>query len=350
MTKRLFFLVILVVFIGATLPFKSWADSKQDTIQNLYKAAKTEGQVWWQVLGPPGSWKPMAEAFQTKYPGIKVKVFSARGSGMAARVITESTAGKISMDVITSNPETMQPLIERDLLAHYDWTKISDVNPDFIMLESRFVHQWDDPVIWVYNTQFVSESDVPRSWEDLLDPRWKDFKISMRSGGAHVVGLFPAWLENPQKVINYLEKLREQKIMSASRTSEGANRIVTGQNLIGIMRASDYLILKKKGTPIGVCPISPVLNTPHGFLLPKAKGVPHPNAGRLLIGWAVSREGRNVFTENNRGLGTPCDASSLARLLCDNGIKFRRIEAMEELKRYMIFEHDAAVALGFVSE
>jgi ABC-type Fe3+ transport system substrate-binding protein len=227
--------------------------------------------------------------------------------------------------------------------------KISDVDPNDIMLGGYYIAHSDDPLIWVYNTKLVSKNDVPRTWENVLDRRYKGSKISLRSGaGGSVTGLWPAWRENPKKAIDYVKELQKQEIMPADGGNQAAMRIANGECLIGILRASLILELKGQGAPLGVCTISPVVDNPVGFYVPKAKGLQHPNAAKLLISWLYTRESLEVFRKNHRGRATPCDASPIAQLLCDNGLKYVRVGGtFEEQKKFDAFCDAANEVLGF---
>jgi iron(III) transport system substrate-binding protein len=291
----------------------------------------------------------MAKAFEAKYPGIKVRTFSSRGSQMPARIITEAAAGKLSVDVGTcAGLDELLPLLERDLIASYDWTKISDLNPEDMLFDGRLIPHHDAPMVWVYNPTLVAKKDIPRSWDDLLDPMWKGSKISIRTNANNLAGLYPAWQKDPEKVIQYLGQLRKQEIMPAPGGVMGASRVATGETPIGVVRSVLVPVFERKGTPLPLSPIGPAVASPFAFYTPKAKGVPHPNAARLFIGWTHTKEGMAAFVKAGRGPGAPCDASTVAKLLCDNGIEFIRInKTIEGIKEFRKFVGEAAKAMGW---
>ena len=342
MTKKLF---ATVICLSITLfSINGFAAPSESAIRELYQAAKAEGAVVWQVPGSVAMWKPVVKTFREKYPDIDLKVFSGNLSAMPARIITEARAGKLSLDLATSNPESMLPLIERDALEKFDPSATSDLNPDILFMNGLLHNYGDTPLVWVYNTKLVSKKDVPRTKEDLLDPKWKGNKIGLRGIGKTVSWLLPEWRENPQKVVSYLEKLREQEIFWAARMFEQYKRVATGECMIGIYRTSGFFNMKKDGAPIALCPISPGVSTPTGAILPK--GVQHPNAARFLLSWLDSSEGRTALDNIRFSPGDPCDASAVARLLCDNGIKHMRIATTAEgAKEYLNFQKDVTKAL-----
>jgi len=342
--------VFIIIYLSVVLfSINGFTAPSERAIQDLYQDAKKEGKLLWQVLGSASNWKVVVDAFEAKYPGIKVTAFSAVSSRMPARIITEAAARKLSVDVgICSGVDEMLPLLERDLLDSYDWAKISDLNPEDILFDNRLILYHDNPMIWVYNPKLVLKKDLPRSWEELLDPKWKGNKLSVRTNGNNLAGLFPTWQKNPQKVIHYLEQLRKQDIMPAPSGVVAFSRVASGETPIGLVRSTLVPIFKKRGTSLQLCPIGPAVASPFALYTPKTKGIQHPNAAKLFIGWATTKEAMEALVSTGRGFATPCDASPVAQLLCDNGIELIRIcKTIEEIKQFREFINEADRAMGW---
>jgi iron(III) transport system substrate-binding protein len=331
----------VVIFMAVS----SFAATSPQALQDLEKAAKAEGQFIWQVPGSTDNWQPVADRFQAKYPDIKVSVFAASSAAMPARIITEARVKRFTFDLASANPEWILPLIERDLLEKYDPGKMTEVRPNTIIMNGFFHNFGDSPLFWAYNTNLVSKNDVPRTWDDLLRPKFKGSKISLRRLAQHLSGLYPEWRQNPDKIIQYLKQLKAQDVMWAIRLQDANNRVANGESLIGVFRTDGFTRMKKEGAPIEIAPISPSLGSPSGGML--VKGVAHPNAARLFITWMHSPEGRRALDAVDSGLAAPCEASPFARALCDKGIKFiLSCTTIDEVKTYMAFEIAAAEALG----
>jgi iron(III) transport system substrate-binding protein len=323
--------------------------ARQKALQVLYQGAKAEAEVIWQIIGGIEAWMTTAAAFEKKYPGVKVKLFAAQGSSVPAKIITEAGAGKLTSDVLTGQPYQFEPLISRKLLLKYDWTKVSDVNPKLIVLDGSAVKFMEDPNIWAYNKKLVADKDVPRTNEDLLDTKWKGSKISIRSVGGQLCNLLPEWKQNPTKVIDYLKKLADQKTMPGTSTTQTSDRVVNGECPIGLIKATQLVELNDMGASLGVCPIGPYLDNSVAFYIPDAKGLPHPNAAKLLLAWLVSSEGMAVMKkERGAGMSSPCDASRVAQVMCDAGLqKVELGETMENYAKLAAFSDAAAKAMGW---
>jgi len=304
----------------------------EKNIQELYEAAKAEGELLWQFMGPPETRQPLVDAFQKHYPGIKTTVFSISATEVPTRIITESQAGNLSMDVSSQFPYFALPLVERELLMKCDWTQLG-IPDNAVLLDNTFVVESDSAPIWVYNTNLVSEEEAPKTWEDLLDPRWKGSKISIRAAVTPFTSLFSEWKENPEKVVNYLKKLQQQEVVPGKRNSAVVSRIATGECEIGSIPITFYINLTQLAedkAPLAVAPISPTGGSPSGYVIPK--GASHPNAAKLFIAWIYSPEGRQVSYDIGDGMATPCDASIAAKILCDNNIKHFSVNSAEDVE------------------
>ena len=345
MAKKIVLLMVLIGLTGILTTTNVWAEPDPVAIQKLYEAAKAEGEVLWQTGGRLKQILPVAKDFEKKYPGIKVKAFSSSASGIATRLITEAAAGKLSLDVGETMTHLVLPLLERDLLIKNDWTKTSDVDPDLILADGRTVIYGDHCPVWVYNTNLVSENDIPRTWDDILAPEWQGSKISVRAMGAAVGGLFPAWKKDPQKIETYLENLAKQKPLPGQRYSMVMSRVATGETPLGIVMGAEVPLRQGEGAPIKVLPISPTANAAMVNWMPK--GSPHPNAAKLLLSWLVSKEGSKSRTEATKGgYAYPPDASPLAKLLHDNNIEYYRI-SVDEGDKYISYSRIVEDLLGF---
>ena len=321
-------LVLLLTMLFSTNGFAAPSDA---SITDLYNAAKAEGKVTWQYLGAADLVKPIAEAFQTKYPDIKISVFSLGATQIATRIIAEASAKRLSLDVATAFPNYFMPLIERNLLLKYDWTKIG-VAKNNILLDGTNVSMQDAPFVWVYNKNLVSKAEAPKSWEDVLAPRWKGGKIAIRSAPSAFASLFPEWKKDRQKVASYLDSLRRQEPVPGARAAEVASRVANGECLIGKVTIEVAISLIRENAPIAVCPIGPVAGPPIAVAIPQ--NVPHPNAAKLLIAWMNSPEGKAAYRKEGLGAATPCDASPTSQLLCENGISYIPITSIEDLTEY----------------
>jgi len=329
MIKKLSF--VLVVVITMLFSTDGFAAPTEVALKDLHNAAKAEGKVVWQYVGPANLVKSVADAFQMKYRDIKMSVFSFGATGISTRIITEASAGRLSTDVAMSFPNYFMPLLERNLLTKHDWTGVG-VPKNNILFDGTSVATQDVPFVWLYNTNLVSKAEIPKSWDDLLDPKWKGGKIAVRAAPSAFPSLFPVWRKDRQKVASYLDKLRRQEVVSSARAAEVASRVASGECLIGAAPVEVTLDAMKGNAPIAVCPIGPIAAAPLVVAIPQK--VSNPNAAKLFIAWLSGPEGREAYRKAGLGFAAPCNASPVAQLLCDNGLNFVPITSMEDVAEY----------------
>ena len=318
---------VILILLAAMLVFggHSAAAPAAGREQQLYEAAKKEGKVWFQTGVPVDRWQPFVNYFEKKYPGIKVEMMNVRGTDLATRVITESAAGKLTIDVILNNTQQIMPLIQRDLLVKIpdDVWKINKVDMKNVFLDNRFAATYDAPPIWMYNSSLVKPADVPKNIDDLLKPIFKGRKMVMTATGTHWGYVWPDWKAgNRQKVIDWIKKLRDQDPLIAQSLVGTPANVASGEVLLGITFAASYLTLPANA-PVKIAPITPTYASPHGVDV--VKGAAHPNAALLLASFAAGPEAQPIFWASLQGPALPCDAGPLAKALCAAGVQGYRI-------------------------
>jgi len=272
------------------------ADSK------LYEAAKKEGQItWYTTLIVKQAVRPIVAAFEKKYPGIKIRYSRANSSATAIKILSEGKAGRITGDVFdgTSNAE---PLKDAGLVEK--WT------PEGI---SAYPVEYRDPegywsVTHLYfltpgiNTSLVSKKDAPKTFEDLLNPKWRGKMAwspsSTTSGAAGFIGNV-LYAMGEEKGMAYLRKLAKQNIIPVNASARKVlDQAIAGEYPIALQIFNHHTVISaKKGAPVTWIPMEPVTNVLSTVGL--IKGAPHPNAGKLLIEFLLSVEGQKVLQKAN---------------------------------------------------
>jgi iron(III) transport system substrate-binding protein len=343
--KRLLALVcsLSLTMVLAVMSFTSaYAESETKTLEQLYDAAKAEGKVIWQIPTTCETYRPVMTAFEARYPGVKVECVAQRSTDLPVRLITEIKAAKPSIDVGTTSPVYLVPLYDRDLVIQYDWVKLG-IDPIKIMLDGRSLALYDVPSGWVRNTKLVSESEAPRSFEDLLDPKWKGLKLCIQPLGTHFTQLFTLWQKNPAKAEELLIRLKNQKLLLAKRSTEVADKVARGEAQLGAIALTILPKLIEEGAPLALCSIGPAINASYGvYTVKKAR---HPNAALLFVHFAGSED--EVIALTGRGAATPPDASKLAAMLHNAGIEFIRIDKIEDIRDFLEYAEFALKCLGF---
>ncbi len=291
------FVATVIVGLISLLFSAGYAQDKgkggSEGIKELYNAARKEGRV--VIWGPTDAivYQRMQEALDKQYPGIKIESFESIPEPLVQRIIAESQAGKpAAVDVIQSGSlRALRPLIDRDMLAPYPgWEKL--FGSDAVYANQRFVGGYNLTLPIAYNTKTVSPQEVPKTWEDLADPKWKGRKIIIEARLVPFAMLGTEW--GKSKAIELTKKiLSQQQPLIVQGGTTVANALAGGQVSIAVgTYAFTIEGLKKQGAAVDWVAVSPlpVLTSAEGVL----KTAPHPNAGRFFAGWMGTPEGQKI--------------------------------------------------------
>jgi ABC-type Fe3+ transport system substrate-binding protein len=290
--KRLRFAVMAVVgLLGLAESSAHAADAA------LIAAAKKEGEVLWyttQIIAQLV--RPMSAAFEKTY-GIKVRSTRANSTELSVKIINESQAGKPQSDVFDGTSTVVVLKKEGYVLK---WL------PD---PAKAYPAQYKDPDgYWVannlyfltpgFNTGLIPKGTEPRTYEDLLDPRWRG-KMAWStsptsSGGPGFIGTVLTEMGD-DKGMAYLRELAKQKVVNVgSAAREVLDQVIAGEYLIGLQIFNHHTVISaKKGAPVDWIRMEPVTGTLS--VLSVHKDAPHPNAAKLLADFMVSPQGQQIF-------------------------------------------------------
>lgn len=309
-------------------------------LDDLYQAAKAEGSVVLAWATPVEELTGLIAAFEAQYPGITVKAVNVRTGDQVNETVAEEVAGHVSLDVLDLYPYQMFPLIDRNDVVSTDWASLG-VPADSVSLNGTTLAVEDSVSVWLYNTNLVSANDAPKSWADLLDPKWKGkISFSARSTGP-LLALLSQWQQDPQKVTSYLKQLKTQDPIVASG-NEPLDHLTNGEALIASVPIVRAYPAYQQGAPIAVVPISPMAGLPIAVAVPKNS--PHPNAAKLMAAWLASSPGQAEMLKLGRGaLGTGAQ-SGQAKWMQDAGVDYVRTSSEPDMREIAGTYVDAIVA------
>jgi iron(III) transport system substrate-binding protein len=163
--------------------------------------------------------------------------------------------------------------------------------------QSRWVDIYNNYYTIAYNSQRVRLSEVPASWDDLLDPKWRDGKITLdpRSYDWYF-GMLTAW--GGQKGVDYMRKLNQQKPAFRDGNVLIANLLAAGEFPIAITYAHLVERLRTRGAPVDWVPVKPMVAAPISIALP-ARPM-HPHAANLFVDLVLSKEGSELLKSMGR--------------------------------------------------
>ena len=265
-------------------------------IDDLIAGAKKEGVIELyapSTLTPEGAQR-LGEAFNKKH-GLNLKVnFTPSGSMTrdVGKIVSIAASGQPQeWDVMLIHDAGHATLWLKKLHKIYDYAKVG-VARQAIQYDSGTVILANQFALPAYNKQLVPAKDVPKSWQDLLDPKWKGGKLGMTTATHHIARLATLWGE--EKTTEYVKSLAaQQPVLGPLGTIY--SRLQLGEVLVAITLTDSFIHdAKVSGAPIvhatEVTPvISPAYNA--GVL----KGSPHPNAGHLFSAFLPTAPAQEIL-------------------------------------------------------
>jgi ABC-type Fe3+ transport system substrate-binding protein len=269
-----------------------------DREQRLIEGARKEGQVViYAALIQNQAMRPIADGFGKRYPFVKLTTWRADSEDIVQKASAEVRANNVVADVIEGTG-TGEEAIAANI-----------VQPYYAPAMAGFPAQYrNDTGLWAptrlsyygiaYNTKMLPPEQVPKSYEDLLDPRLKG-KIAWRIGSSTGTPLFLtnlrlAWGE--AKAMAYFDRLKDQRIVNfgAGSARTLVDRVIAGEYAVALnIFAHHPLISKGKGAPVNSQLMDPVAST--AATMSVVKGLHHPYAAMLLTDYILSAEGQGIL-------------------------------------------------------
>ena len=266
----------------------------------LIEAARKEGQVNWystQIISQLV--RPLTAAFERKYPGIKVRATRANATEVAIKILGESRAGRVQVDVFDGTT-TPVPLKKEGFVLQW----LPDSAKDYPAMLKDTEGYWVASNLYVitpaFNTSLVPRGTEPKSYQDLLDPKWRGkmawngFPTSSGVGG--FVGTALAEMgEEKGKV--YLRDLAKQHVANLPGSArEVLDQVIAGEYAIALQIFNHHAVISaRKGAPVDWIKMEPA--TENLSVISVHKNAPHQNAAKLLVDFIISREGQQVFRD-----------------------------------------------------
>jgi iron(III) transport system substrate-binding protein len=263
-----------------------------DRHDKLVEAAKREGEITIYHAYP--ALTKVIEAFGKKY-GIKVNTWRAGSEAILQRLTTEARAGRHEADIVQNNAPENEFAHREKLLQEVRSPYQADLIPQAVPAHHEWAGITLDVWIAAYNTNKVKKEDLPKSYADLQDPKWKG-KLGVE---ADDYGWFGA----------LLSQLGEEKGTKIFNNIVATNGITVrkGHSLLGTLVASGDVPLAltiydwnppqlkdKGGAPIEGFYIPPVMAQPSTIAM--LKGAPHPAAALLFYDFMLS-EGQEMLAK-----------------------------------------------------
>jgi iron(III) transport system substrate-binding protein len=287
--------------IAATVfasPLRAQAPALEPVTPALIEAAKKEGKLVFYTAMDLQLAERFGRTFEQKYPGIAVRVERSGAERVFQRIDQEYRSSIHAVDVVNTADQAHCIIWKRNgWLASYLPEEVAKnyekrfYDPDALHVTTRVLVS-----PFGYNTRLVKAEEAPKSFADLLDPKWAGKMV--KAHPAYSGTIMNATFQIARDLgWEYFEKLAKQRIMQVQSATDTPKKIALGERAIMIDGAG-YLVIQAKeaGEPVDL--IYPTEGTPLATSPSTIfKGAPNPNAARLFFSWLHGREGQQLLVD-----------------------------------------------------
>ena len=269
-----------------------------DRQAGLEKAAKAEGEVAWYTTVSAADAQLFIEAFEKRYPFLKIKLVRSTSAGMVQRYTTEFQTKAFVADILDTNDTRIEFLRRKGTLQPYYTPLAEKFDKRFLQPQGYWIANRTTMIVLGYNTRLVKASEAPQRYEDILDPKWKD-KVAVEREDSHwLMALIGHWGEEKGKA--FFHKLRAQNPKIRTGHTLLAQLIAAGEDFLSPDTHNQGIASgQRRGAPIEWVNLEPVVAVSNVSAL--AKNAPHPNAAMLFLDFILSKDGgQKVLREVNR--------------------------------------------------
>lgn len=277
-----------------------------DRAQRLADGAKKEGTVVIYTSAPPDDMAVLAAAFEKKH-GVKLQVWRASSEKVVQRTVTEARAGRFEADIIETNGPDIEALQREKLLQEVRSPHLADLIPGAIPPHREWLSMRLNIWVAAYNTKLVKKEELPKTYEELTNPRWKG-KLGIEGGDAN-------WFSG---VVKQMGEDRGLKVFRDIVAANGisvrvghtllTNLVIAGEIPMALT-VYNYRVeqMKNRGAPIDWFIIPPTIARFQGMGL--ARRAPRPHAAVLYFDFMLT-DGQEIllrrgFIPTSKSITTP---------------------------------------------
>jgi iron(III) transport system substrate-binding protein len=253
-------------------------------------AKKEAALVFYTTMDIQNS-KPLLDAFMQKYPFIRGDLIRLGGTAMVSRIMTEAQAGANRFDVAVGISPSYIPMREKNLIAPYLSPEFRSLYDDLYEPKGYWATVYLNTIVLGYNTKHISRNDLPKTYEDLLRPQYKQKFIVDIENHDVFVGLGQEW--GQEKAIAYFKGIAKQEPVFLRGNTNRANLVSAGERSLTFVYAQVIERMKQTGAPVDWIPLEPV-NVELNVSMISAKA-PHSNAAKLFVDYLISKDGQELL-------------------------------------------------------
>lgn len=285
---------LLAVMVGVAQAQSPSADEEYSVPGSWIDGAKKEGKVVYYGSDRPSEILEVARAFNKRYPFVKIEYMEASTEVRREKVLLTAKRGEPITDIITSLGNLSDYIKSGVLMDLRDlpmWKRYpADLRHE--NFAGFHIKYWSV----VYNRGLVPERDLPTTWEDLLDPKWKGAIGVTRTANAVIFPqLWTSW--GAEKTASYMRKLFSANAQFRSEGTNAALKLMAAGEFKFAIPGQDYESLKaeQKGIPVSWIALDPLPAAAGEIVI--LRSTPRPHATKLFINWLLTKEGQRAYSK-----------------------------------------------------
>ena len=275
--------------------------NKPDRQKILLEGAKKEGKItWYTSLIIDQVVRPVKEAFEKKYPFIQIEPFRGNSERIVQKMFAEYQGKRYEVDIMDGT--VTAPMVKKGGYLQRFYSPHLAEYPAELKDPQGY---WGVSNVYYfalgYNTRMVKPGEVPKTYEDLLNPRWKGqmmWSTSRGSGAPMMIGnIFQSMGQEAGKA--YLQKLKAQNVAKSTASNRQLlDLVIAGEYPLALHIFHHHAYISRTaGAPVDWAPLEP-LSATINTISPVTRS-PHPHAAMLLLDFILSEEGQKVIQAAN---------------------------------------------------
>jgi iron(III) transport system substrate-binding protein len=265
--------------------------SGPDRLKKLAEGARKEGALTFYSSMPVDDISALTSVFEQKY-GVKTKVWRAGSEKVLQRGLLEAKANRHDVDIFETNGPEMEVLSREKILQACSSPYLVDLIPQAVRPHREWIATRLNIFTCAYNTKAVRKEDLPKTYRDLLDPKWKG-KLAVEADDSDWLAGIAMSMGEAKGIALFKEIVAKNGISVRKGHTLLANLVASGEVPMALT-LYNYKVeqMKNAGAPMDWLALDPTVARPNGVGV--ARNAPHPHAAVLFQDFELS-EGQSIL-------------------------------------------------------
>ena len=287
---------------AALMPLAAAADAVSDIAlyrgadrsARLVEEARKEGSLNLYTSLTVEDMAALNGAFEAKH-GVKVRMWRATSDKVVQRVLSEAKAGRYELDIVETNAPPLESLHREGILQRVHSPQHAELIAAALPAHGEWVGSRLNVFVQAYNTALVGRGELPRSYGDLLQPRWKG-RLGIEAGDEDWFAMVVTALGEAQGLRLFRELVATNGVSVRRGHTLLANLVASGEVPLALTVYNFTAEqLKRKGAPFDWFVLPPAVARANGLAL--ARRAPHPHAALLYYDFMIGEAGQRILEE-----------------------------------------------------